>query len=65
MSEKGKRVKYKLPHKNSHRNVKYSLGNVVNNTETIYSVTGVLDLLEWSHYKVYEWLSTVVYLKLV
>ena len=48
--------------KNSHRNVKYSTGNIVNDiVVTVYSVTEVLEMSEKLLCKVYDCLVTILY----
>ena len=48
---------------NNHRDVKYSVGNVVNNIVLImYGVTWVLDLLGGSLCKLYKCLITMLYI---
>ena len=47
---------------NSHGDVKYSIGNAVNNTvTTMYGATWVLEILRGSVGKVYECLTTMLY----
>lgn len=52
----GEGLRYKIAsYKNSHRNVRYNIGNTVINTEvTVYGIRWILDLSGWSHRELYK-----------
>ena len=61
LGDKGDVIKYKMTVTNSHRDIRYSIGDTVNNIAmTLYGAEWVLD--DWgSLHKIYEYLTTMLY----